>query len=68
MRLTGGLTRYEGRVEILWNLEWRTVCSDGWDDLDAHVVCRQLHYLSTSVEVQGNTTLTINVCHECILI
>ena len=40
-------------MEIFWNSEWRTICSDGWDDLDAHVVCRQLHYLSTSVEVQG---------------
>ena len=55
LRLTGGFSHYEGQVEIFWNSEWRPVCGDGWDDLDAHVVCRQLHYLSTSIEVQRNT-------------
>ena len=59
VRLTGGLTHFEGRVEIFWNSEWRPICSDGWDDLDAHVVCRQLHYLSTSIEAQCNTINTL---------
>ena len=53
LRLTDGLTRYEGRVEIYWNSEWRTVCNNGWDEHDAKVVCRQLSYLSTSVHING---------------
>lgn len=53
LRLTDGLTRYEGRVEMYWNLEWRTICNDGWDESDAKVVCRQLNYLSTSLEIKG---------------
>ena len=53
VRLVDGLTQYEGRVEIWWNSEWRTVSSDGWDESDAKVVCRQLGYLSTSVQVEG---------------
>ena len=54
LRLVDGLTQYEGKVEIRWNSEWRTICSDGWDENDAKVVCRQFGYLSTSVQVEGN--------------
>ena len=42
IRLTGGHSNVEGRVEININGEWGTVCEDGWDNLDATVVCREL--------------------------
>jgi hypothetical protein len=43
LRLVGGTTALEGRLEILINGEWGTVCQDGWDDLaNARVACRQL--------------------------
>ena len=49
VRLVGGTTPYEGRVEICISQVWGTICSatnsfhtTNWDINDAKVVCRQL--------------------------
>ena len=44
MRLQGGIDSSNGRVEICKFGTWGAVCSDGWDDDDARVVCKQLRY------------------------
>ena len=42
--LVGGTVSYEGRVEIVRNGAYTTVCDDGWSRVDADVFCRQLGY------------------------
>ncbi|XP_040189953.1 lysyl oxidase homolog 3 isoform X2 [Rana temporaria] len=42
IRIVGGRTRYEGRVELKRGTSWGYLCSDGWTTKEAMVACRQL--------------------------
>ena len=44
MRLVGGSTPREGRVEVRINGQWSSVYDANWEDKDAAVVCRHLGY------------------------
>ena len=42
VRLVGGSSPSEGRVEYCQGSVWGTICDSLWDRNDAQVVCRQL--------------------------
>lgn len=52
VRLTGGATDYEGRVEVCVNQAWGTICAySGWSSTTAKIVCTQIGALPRGIIV-----------------
>ena len=34
----------EGRVEVYCNGQWGTICDNGFNSIDARIICKQLGY------------------------
>ena len=60
IRLVDGIIEQEGRVEVCLDGVWGSVCDDGWDKTDAHVVCTQMGYPNLGNSICTTIILTIN--------
>ncbi len=54
VRLFGDDSSSEGRVEVLYNGRWGTVCDVFWDRTDGETACRQLGEYNESFTVDVN--------------
>ena len=58
IRLVGGSTKYQGRVEVCVNRAWGTVCGySKWSWNDAKVVCNQIGAQSLGITCYMYTLL-----------
>ena len=45
VRLVGGGSERQGRVEMCYNGVWSAVCADEWNEIAASFVCSKLGYI-----------------------
>ena len=48
VRLVGGATEREGRLEVCFGRRWGTIDGHGWTHIDTQVACRQLGHSAAS--------------------
>ena len=49
IRLVGGASESEGRLEVCFDKRWGTVDGDGWTHTDTQVVCKQLGHSTSGI-------------------
>lgn len=59
LRLRGGISLLQGRVEICMGTVWGSICDSLWSDRDATVVCRQLGFSDQGMSLGTITNLML---------
>lgn len=57
LRLVDGSTPFMGIVQVCESQDWHTICAEGWDTVDASVVCRQLDLASKGLSHKKHHSL-----------
>lgn len=52
VRLIGGASDREGRVEVYWAEQWGTISDEGFDINDGHTICKFIGFIGAE-EVYG---------------
>ena len=64
MRLEGGRNRFEGKVRVCENGEWRHICvgvlGSDWNIDHGQVVCRSLNYPTTGKVLASNSYVAMH--------
>ena len=61
VRLVGGVTKYEGRIEVCLNRAWGSACAySGWGYSETNIVCKQIG----AMKVGGSYNLAVNFGFE----
>lgn len=60
LRLIGGSNNTEGRVEVCYNEAWGTICDNGFDNIDASIICGQLGFSRRSEFNIDQLTSSVN--------
>ncbi|XP_071503652.1 scavenger receptor cysteine-rich domain-containing group B protein-like isoform X1 [Diadema antillarum] len=64
LRLQGGRTPSEGRLEIFYHGIWGTVCDDYFSAASAYVACRELGYHQAHLQSKTLPTFTFSAGHS----
>ena len=71
MRLVGGNSEGEGRVEVFYQGQWGTICDDHWSEIDANAICVELGFArainSPGYATFGEGSGQVCVC-ECLCV
>ncbi|XP_061177723.1 uncharacterized protein LOC133186505 [Saccostrea echinata] len=59
VRLVGGSTPYEGRLEIFHEGRWGTVCNNGFDKTAAKIICNSIGYPSDNPTLMQATNFGV---------
>ena len=63
LRLVGGESEKEGRVEICVGGLWGTICDDNYNRPDARVICRQLGFGDEgNAQSEGSPPSSVSCC------